>query len=70
MKGYILRIEFADLEPKVWRRVVIPFGGTFRRLHQTIQFMANFQSTLGDDYHLYEFNLNKDNLRVTNDEYS
>lgn len=70
MKGYILRIEFVDLEPKVWRRVVIPYGCTFRRLHETIQFVTNFQSTLGDDYHLYEFNLHKDNLRVTNDDFS
>lgn len=70
MKGYILRIEFADLEPKVWRRVAIPYGCTFRRLHETIQYVTNFRSILGEDYHLYEFNLNKDDLRVTNDEFS
>ncbi len=70
MKGYILRIEFVDIVPKVWRRVVIPFGCTFRRLHETIQFVTNFRSILGYDYHLYEFNLHKDNIRVTNDEFS
>lgn len=29
MKGYILRIEFADIVPKVWSRVVISYGCTF-----------------------------------------
>lgn len=70
MKGYILRIEFVDLEPKVWRRAIVPDGCTFRRLHETIQFVTNFQSILGTDMHLYEFNLIKDNIRVTNDEFS
>lgn len=70
MKGYILRIEFVDLEPKVWRRVIVPDGCTFRRLHETIQFITNFQSILGTDVHLYEFNLITDNIRVTNDEFS
>jgi len=62
MKGYILRIEFVDPVPKVWRRVVISYGCTFRRLHETIQFVTNFQSTLGTDIHLYEFNLVRDNI--------
>jgi hypothetical protein len=70
MKGYILRIEFVEIEPKVWRRVVMPSGSTFRRLHDTIQYVTNFLSTPGDDYHLYEFNLHKDNIRVTNDDFS
>lgn len=70
MKGYILRIEFVDLEPKVWRRVIVPDSCTFRRLHETIQFVTNFQSIFGTDVHLYEFNLITDNIRVTNDEFS
>jgi hypothetical protein len=68
MKGYIITIEFTDLSPRVWRRLVIPDGCTFRRLHETIQFATNFKSILGTDYHLYEFVLEKDRIRVTNDE--
>lgn len=70
MKGYILKIEFNDLKLKVWRKVIIPDGCTFRRLHDTIQCVTNFKSILGTDFHLYEFNLEEENLRITNDEFS
>lgn len=39
-------------------------GATFNRLHDVIQTVTNFQG----DYHLFEFNLPEDNIRVTNDE--
>lgn len=70
MKAYIIKIEFRDLEPKVWRKIVVPSQCTFRRLHDTIQLATNFNSILGTDMHLYEFILEKDNIRVTNDEFS
>lgn len=68
MKAYIVKIEFVHAEPRIWRRVIMPAGGTFKRLHQTIQFATNFDSGLSD-IHLYQFDLSKEeNIFVTNDE--
>ncbi len=47
MKAYIVHIEFDDLQPTVWRQVVLPYGATFRRLHETIQLVNNFDSVFG-----------------------
>ncbi len=69
MKAYIIRIELTDSEPLVWRRIILPAGATFYRLHQIIQRITNFLSFYGDHpYHLYEFDLVKTNQRVTDDE--
>ena len=70
MKAYIVKIECSELEPRTWRRVVVPSQCTFRRLHDTIQLVTNFKSLFGTDLHLYEFILERDNIRVTNDEFS
>ena len=67
MKSYIIRIELNESDPLIWRRVVMPAGATFFRLHQVIQNVTNFMSNYGfDDYHLYEFELPE--FIVTNDE--
>ncbi|GAA0438661.1 plasmid pRiA4b ORF-3 family protein [Lentibacillus halophilus] len=63
MKAYQIRIELADSDPLIWRRVVMPAGATFYRLHQVIQTVTNFR-----ECHLFAFELPDDNLRVTNDE--
>lgn len=34
------------MEPLVWRRVILPAGATFNRLHETIQYVTNFQSKM------------------------
>ncbi len=69
MKAYIIKIELTDSEPLVWRRVILPAGATFYRLHQIIQHLTNFQSHYDDmPYHLYDFDLLETNQRVTNDE--
>lgn len=60
MKAYILTITFNELQPQITRKVVLPAGATFNRLHETIQKMTNFT-----DSHLYSFEFN--NLIVTND---
>lgn len=45
-----VRITLQDVEPPVWRRVLVPAGLSLRRLHDTIQ------ATMGWlDYHLHEF---------------
>ncbi|MHA6252783.1 plasmid pRiA4b ORF-3 family protein [Oceanobacillus sp. CAU 1775] len=68
MKAYIVNIEFPNSNPRIWRKVVMPADGTFKRLHQTIQIVTNFRSSISD-VHLYEFDLSEtENLSVTNDE--
>ncbi len=47
----------------------MPAGATFKRLHDVIQNVTNFQSGYPHmDYHLYEFHLPEDNKSVTNNE--
>jgi hypothetical protein len=52
MKAYILKLTFDDIKPLIWRRVILPADATFHRLHQTIQSVTNFQSTLSP-YHSF-----------------
>ncbi len=69
MISYIIKIELNDSEPLVWRRLIMPAGATFNRLHDVIQTVTNFKSGYpAGDYHLYEFDLREENTRVTNDE--
>ena len=69
MKAYIIKIELLDSNPPIWRRVIMPADVTFKRLHDVIQTVTNFQSGYPhDDYHLYRFDLPEENLAVTNDE--
>jgi hypothetical protein len=69
MKSYIIKIELLNSDPLIWRRVIIPAGATFNRLHYVIQLVTNFKSGYPvGDYHLYEFDLKEENIRVTNDE--
>lgn len=44
MKAYILKLSFEDISPLIWRRVILPADATFNRLHETIQYVTNFQS--------------------------
>lgn len=56
MKAYILTITFQNIEPIIWRKVVMPAGATFNRLHEMIQNVTNFQSEWIDEpYHFFEF---------------
>nr|WP_255259599.1 plasmid pRiA4b ORF-3 family protein [Lentibacillus sp. CBA3610] len=68
MKAYQIKIELTDSEPLIWRRVVMPAGATFNRLHDVIQNVTNFQGGYPGSYHLFEFDLPDENMRVTNDE--
>lgn len=65
MKAYIVKIELQYTEPLIWRRVIMPAGATYNRLHEVIQAVTNFQP----DYHLYRFDLPETNQVVTNDEH-
>lgn len=69
MKAYQIKIQVSGSDPLIWRRVIMPAGATFNRLHDIIQTVTNFQSGYPRDfYHLFEFDLTKDNIRVTNDD--
>lgn len=69
MKSYIIKIELEESKPLIWRRVIMPAGATYRRLHDVIQNSTNFQSGYpSGGYHLYEFDLPKENKIVTDDE--
>lgn len=62
IKAYQIKIELIASDPLIWRRVIIPADVTFKRLHDTIQFSMDWW-----DAHLYEFEINEENLRITND---
>lgn len=64
--SYIIKVSFVDSEPLIWRKVIIPDKITYRRLHQVIQLITNFESVFSD-YHLYKFDLIEENICVTND---
>ncbi len=51
---YLLKIELLDIEPKIWRRFVVPGSITLDRLHDVIQIVMGWQ-----DYHLHEFVIGK-----------
>lgn len=69
MKAYQIKIEFVDSDPLIWRRVIMPADATFNRLHDVIQTVTNFQSGYPyEAYHLFEFDLDKENMIVTNNE--
>ncbi|MBO1911106.1 plasmid pRiA4b ORF-3 family protein, partial [Microvirga sp. 3-52] len=65
MKAYILKLTFEDITPLIWRRVIMPADATFHRLHQTIQAVTNFQSTLSP-YHF--FGVTIDDYFITDNE--
>ncbi|MGM0379693.1 MAG: plasmid pRiA4b ORF-3 family protein [Bacillota bacterium] len=68
MKAYIIKIELDESNPLIWRRVIMPADATFNRLNDIIQNVTNFKSGWPyDDYHLYEFDLQEEDILVTND---
>jgi len=69
MKAYIITIELEQSHPLIWRRVIMPAGATYKRLHDVIQNATNFQSGYpSEGYHLYAFDLHKENRIVTDDD--
>lgn len=69
MKSYIIRIELENSVPLIWRKVILPAGATFKMLHDIVQQTSNFQGGYpSDGYHLYEFDLAEDGIRLTNDD--
>ena len=54
MKRYLLRIELNDVNPKIWRRFIVPAHISLDRLHDVIQIIMGWS-----DCHLYEFEIGK-----------
>ncbi len=68
MKAYIVTIKMRELEPELWRRIIIPAGATFQKLHAIIQESTNFRSSFMQMiYHFHEFRLPEENLLVTDE---
>ena len=49
---YQVKITLGEVEPPVWRRVLIPGGYTLDRVHRVIQYAMGWQ-----DYHLHSFEI-------------
>ncbi|MES1936761.1 plasmid pRiA4b ORF-3 family protein [Salinisphaera hydrothermalis] len=50
MTDIVLRVELLDVEPRIWRRFVVPAQINLRRLHDVIQIVMGWEGE-----HLYEF---------------
>lgn len=55
---YQFKIELRDIEPMIWRRILVPESYTFWDLHVAIQDAMGWQ-----DYHLHEFRIRKKNSK-------
>ncbi|MHB1654609.1 MAG: plasmid pRiA4b ORF-3 family protein [Desulfitobacteriaceae bacterium] len=49
---YQIKISLIDIEPLIWRRIIVPSNITFFKLHKIIQAAFDWQ-----DYHLFAFEL-------------
>jgi hypothetical protein len=47
---YQVKVSVLDIEPLIWRRLIVPRAITLRRMHRVLQATMGWQ-----DYHLYEF---------------
>ena len=57
---YLLKIQLLEIEPKIWRRFIVPADITLDRLHDVVQIIMGWK-----DYHLHQFTIN--NKRYTED---
>jgi hypothetical protein len=51
---YLMKIQLLDIEPKIWRRVVVPADITLDRLHDVIQIVMGWTNS-----HLHTFTIGK-----------
>jgi hypothetical protein len=63
--AYQIKISLKEIEPEIWRRLIIPGNITFRQLHQIVQ--ASFD-WLG--YHLYKFQFPKTVITEPDDSFA
>lgn len=63
MGAYQLKITIKGSKPPIWRRILVPEGITFEKLHQIIQ-----TAFCWTDEHLYQFEFRSEGVRVVPDE--
>lgn len=49
-KVYQIKVTIEDIQPPIWRRLIVPANITFYKLHKIMQAAFGWQ-----DYHLFEF---------------
>jgi hypothetical protein len=59
MGAYQLKITIKGSKPPIWRRILVPEGITFAKLHQVIQTTYSWS-----DEHLYQFEFRSEGVRV------
>ncbi|WP_143321934.1 plasmid pRiA4b ORF-3 family protein [Clostridium sp. HBUAS56010] len=59
MGAYQLKITIKGSKPPIWRRILVPEGITFSKLHQVIQTAFSWS-----DEHLYQFEFRSEKIRV------
>lgn len=62
---YQLNIRLLDIEPAIWRRVLVPASFTLRELHAVIQGAMGWQ-----DYHLHMFEIDGRSFEIPEDDNS
>jgi hypothetical protein len=58
-----LKIELLDVEPKIWRRIVVPSSLTLLELHAVVQGAMGWR-----DYHLHMFEIRERRFEVPEDD--
>lgn len=61
---YQLKITLEEIEPSIWRRVLVPAGITFYKLHKIIQATFGWQ-----DYHLLDFDFGDVAVHIPDPDY-
>jgi hypothetical protein len=54
VEGYTLHINLLEIEPAIWRRLVVPGSMTLAKLHRAIQVAMGWES-----YHVYLFTVGR-----------
>ncbi|WP_313884866.1 plasmid pRiA4b ORF-3 family protein [Desulfofundulus sp. TPOSR] len=62
---YQLKITLQEIEPPIWRRVLVPAGITFYKLHKIIQAAFGWQ-----DYHLFDFDFGDVVVHIPDPDYA
>lgn len=61
---YQVLITICEIEPKIWRRLLVPAGITFYRFHKIIQAAFDWQ-----DYHLFAFDFGDRLIGIPDNEF-
>lgn len=63
--AYQFKITLREIEPPIWRRVLVPENITFSKLHKIIQSVFGWQ-----DYHLFSFDFDDVIVDIPDTDYS